>query len=391
MWGFGGMMGGGAPLPSRFEEQYHCYSAAVADKAHLEVRALSGSSGFHARSPHFTHHAFASFTLNSSVSGGFRYFRGGCIKCSIDGHSWWQLRLDSLSCFVPLSLLLLVDPRTNSDRTARRQDPAAAVGVRHPGPPPGRLPDALPAAVLGQGHADTLRRAGVHRRGGQLRRALLDDAEPPNRGGFRPDRHERQPAQGELRQVPGAARRLPRDIQPPRRARARPAELLVHHEGRRDLRPVQLQELPLRDQGGQAAGRRVHHRDGLQRRLRRAGGVQGADAGEHPGELGTEHGQLEPGEPEEAERVRARGAKEQRVPEPVGVGSVERQGRGRGAGRGRHAHRRREDRPARRGRGRELVDGPPSPRDARVADRGDGRAAQRRHRGPVAGSWTTGL
>jgi len=36
MWGFGGMMGGGAPLPSRFEEQYHCYSAAVADKAHLE-------------------------------------------------------------------------------------------------------------------------------------------------------------------------------------------------------------------------------------------------------------------------------------------------------------------------------------------------------------------
>ena len=39
MWGFGGMMGGGAALPSRFEEQYHCYSAAVADKAHLEVRA----------------------------------------------------------------------------------------------------------------------------------------------------------------------------------------------------------------------------------------------------------------------------------------------------------------------------------------------------------------
>ena len=48
MWGFGGMMGGGAPLPSRFEEQYHCYSAAVADKAHLEVRG--DSSGFHCSS-----------------------------------------------------------------------------------------------------------------------------------------------------------------------------------------------------------------------------------------------------------------------------------------------------------------------------------------------------
>lgn len=29
-------MGGG--LPRTFEEQYHCYSVAYADKAHLEVR-----------------------------------------------------------------------------------------------------------------------------------------------------------------------------------------------------------------------------------------------------------------------------------------------------------------------------------------------------------------
>ena len=36
MWGFmGGMRGA---LPDRFEEQYHCYSAAMADKSHLEVR-----------------------------------------------------------------------------------------------------------------------------------------------------------------------------------------------------------------------------------------------------------------------------------------------------------------------------------------------------------------
>lgn len=34
MWGFGG--GNARILPTRFEEQYHCYSAAVADKAHLE-------------------------------------------------------------------------------------------------------------------------------------------------------------------------------------------------------------------------------------------------------------------------------------------------------------------------------------------------------------------
>mmetsp|Transcript_21227 Transcript_21227/g.30379 ORF Transcript_21227/g.30379 Transcript_21227/m.30379 type:complete len:436 (-) Transcript_21227:35-1342(-) len=34
MWGF--MGGGTAGLPTKFEEQYHCYSAALADKTHLE-------------------------------------------------------------------------------------------------------------------------------------------------------------------------------------------------------------------------------------------------------------------------------------------------------------------------------------------------------------------
>lgn len=34
-WGFAGGRGG---FPRRFEEQYHCYSVAYADKAHLEVR-----------------------------------------------------------------------------------------------------------------------------------------------------------------------------------------------------------------------------------------------------------------------------------------------------------------------------------------------------------------
>lgn len=38
-WGLGGM-GGGYPPARRFEEQYHCYSVAYADKAHLEVRCL---------------------------------------------------------------------------------------------------------------------------------------------------------------------------------------------------------------------------------------------------------------------------------------------------------------------------------------------------------------
>jgi ubiquitin fusion degradation protein 1 len=33
-------MGGGGFAPRRFEEQYHCYSVAYADKAHLEVRLL---------------------------------------------------------------------------------------------------------------------------------------------------------------------------------------------------------------------------------------------------------------------------------------------------------------------------------------------------------------
>ena len=30
-------MGGRGALPDKFEEQYHCYSAAMADKSHLEV------------------------------------------------------------------------------------------------------------------------------------------------------------------------------------------------------------------------------------------------------------------------------------------------------------------------------------------------------------------
>ena len=40
--GFGGglpMGAGGMMMPRRFEEQYHCYSVAYADKAHLEVRS----------------------------------------------------------------------------------------------------------------------------------------------------------------------------------------------------------------------------------------------------------------------------------------------------------------------------------------------------------------
>ena len=41
MWGsFGGGLGGGGYGARRFEEQYHCYSVSVADKAHLEVRAF---------------------------------------------------------------------------------------------------------------------------------------------------------------------------------------------------------------------------------------------------------------------------------------------------------------------------------------------------------------
>ena len=40
MWGgFGGGLGGGGYGARRFEEQYHCYSVSVADKAHLEVRS----------------------------------------------------------------------------------------------------------------------------------------------------------------------------------------------------------------------------------------------------------------------------------------------------------------------------------------------------------------
>lgn len=34
----GGGLGGGFPPRQVFEEQYHCYSVAYADKAHLEVR-----------------------------------------------------------------------------------------------------------------------------------------------------------------------------------------------------------------------------------------------------------------------------------------------------------------------------------------------------------------
>ena len=37
----GGAFGGGYGSNRRFEEQYHCYSVAYADKPHLEVRLLA--------------------------------------------------------------------------------------------------------------------------------------------------------------------------------------------------------------------------------------------------------------------------------------------------------------------------------------------------------------
>lgn len=46
-WGLGGAMGGGGGFPgfsqrmARFEETYHCYSVAFADKAHVEVSGMS--------------------------------------------------------------------------------------------------------------------------------------------------------------------------------------------------------------------------------------------------------------------------------------------------------------------------------------------------------------
>ena len=40
--GVGGGLGGGFAPRQVFEEQYHCYSVAYADKAHLEVRMCGG-------------------------------------------------------------------------------------------------------------------------------------------------------------------------------------------------------------------------------------------------------------------------------------------------------------------------------------------------------------
>ena len=37
---YGGSFGGGYGSSRRFEEQYHCYSVAYADKPHLEVRFI---------------------------------------------------------------------------------------------------------------------------------------------------------------------------------------------------------------------------------------------------------------------------------------------------------------------------------------------------------------
>lgn len=47
----GGLGGGGFPPRQVFEEQYHCYSVAYADKAHLEVREGT-ERGFCCREDH---------------------------------------------------------------------------------------------------------------------------------------------------------------------------------------------------------------------------------------------------------------------------------------------------------------------------------------------------
>ena len=102
------MMGGGAALPSRFEEQYHCYSAAVADKAHLEVRA-----GFF-RFPSFaclTVRTMLSLTmqfrllLNSSVSG----FQ--CFCCGCDNARLIDIPVATLHWLDRVSISALADPR----------------------------------------------------------------------------------------------------------------------------------------------------------------------------------------------------------------------------------------------------------------------------------------
>ena len=59
-----------------------------------------------------------------------------------------------------------------------------------------------------QAHA--LRRARVHGAGGQLLRAVLDDAEPHARGGRRALREKRVPAQGDLREIQARPRRAPK-------------------------------------------------------------------------------------------------------------------------------------------------------------------------------------
>ncbi len=39
-----GAFGGLGGMPTRFEEQYHCYSVAYADKSHLEVSEVTFTS-----------------------------------------------------------------------------------------------------------------------------------------------------------------------------------------------------------------------------------------------------------------------------------------------------------------------------------------------------------
>jgi hypothetical protein len=42
-WGLGALGGGFPAARQRFEEQYHCYSVAFAEKPHLEVRTVTVS------------------------------------------------------------------------------------------------------------------------------------------------------------------------------------------------------------------------------------------------------------------------------------------------------------------------------------------------------------
>ena len=181
--GFGGF-GGLGGMPTRFEEQYHCYSVAYADKSHLEVSKVT----------------FISFQF--PLLNLYRF-------------SQWH-----------------------SASEGRRQNSTTTVRIWHTRPSASGLSHALPSRIIRQRNIHPLRSSRIHSGGGIVLHPLLDDAKSVDWGRISHFRHQCKPSKSHLCQIAAATCRFSGDYESEGCARTCLEEFQLCHQGWCHMRTV---------------------------------------------------------------------------------------------------------------------------------------------------------